>query len=168
MLTQACISPRGKRKKMSAIGGTYNFDGAPVDERLLAVMRQTLSNRGPDGGGEFRSESMGTVYRAFHTNRESCLESQPFVSCKGHVLCWDGRLDNREELKTKLRIDFYNDQTDVAIVMASYLKWGIDFPSLIVGDFALSIWDPNSKALLLSRDPIGARMLYYHSTKDRI
>jgi len=62
----------------------------------------------------------------------------------------------------------YGDHTDVAIVMASYLRWGVDFASQIIGDFALSLWDPSSRTLMLARDPVGARLLYYHSDGRRI
>ena len=153
---------------MSAIGGIFNFDDAPVNGDFLMALSQGLASRGPDGGREVKSGSVGMVYRPFHTDRESRLESQPFVSSLGHILCWDGRLDNREELIPILRHGLDGDYTDVAIVMASYLKWGVDFPFRLVGDFALSLWDPKSRTLLLARDPVGVRLLYYHSNEHRI
>jgi asparagine synthase (glutamine-hydrolysing) len=153
---------------MSAIGGIYNFDGAPVDDATLIDMGQRLASRGPDGGSHFKSESVAMVYRAFHTNPESHLETQPLISNHGHILCWDGRLDNREELIFILRDELRGDHTDVAIVMAAYLMWGIDFLPRIIGDFALSLWDSLSKSLILARDVIGARDLYYHLNKQRI
>jgi asparagine synthase (glutamine-hydrolysing) len=156
------------KEDMSAIGGIFNFDGAPVNGDVLMALSQGLAHRGPDGGREVKSGSVGMVYRAFHTNRESRLESQPLVSSLGHLLCWDGRLDNREELIPILRDDLDGDHTDVAIVMTSYLKWGVDFPVRLVGDFALSLWDPKSRTLLLARDPVGVRLLYYHSNEHRI
>jgi asparagine synthase (glutamine-hydrolysing) len=153
---------------VSAIGGIYNLDGAPLDERLLLAFAQRLAERGPDGGGHFKSGPLAMVYRAFHTNRESRLESQPLVSCGGHVLCWNGRLDNREELISLLRDRLCSDDTDVAIVMAAYLKWGFDFLSRVIGDFALSLWDPISRILILGRDVIGSHDLYYHRNERRI
>lgn len=153
-------------KAMSALGGIYNFDGAPVDKGVLSALGSSLVNRGPDGGGEYAVGSVGMVYRAFNTNRESRVEVQPLVSRYGHVLSWDGRLDNRDDLINILRGDLYGDHTDVAIVMASYLRWGLDFASRIIGDFALSLWDPILRALLLARDPVGPRTLYYHSSEN--
>jgi asparagine synthase (glutamine-hydrolysing) len=147
---------------MSAFCGIYNVDGAPVDERLLAALGSRLDQRGPDGGRNYISDSVGMAYRAFHTTHESRLEVQPIVSVEGAILCWDGRLDNREDLSSMLRDGLRSDHSDAAIVMASYLRWGADFASRIIGDFALSLWDPRNKRLLLARDPIGSRTLYYH------
>ena len=153
---------------MSAIGGIYGFDGAPVDDAILSALGKGLASRGTDGGSHSRSGSVAMVYRAFHTNRESRLESQPLVSPHGHILCWDGRLDNREQLISILHDDLQGNHTDVAIVMASYLKWGLEFLSKISGDFALSVWDPTSRTLILARDIIGPRTLYYHRNERRV
>jgi len=153
---------------MSALGGIYNFDGALIKEETLTALGNTLAVRGPDGGGEVCSISVGIVYRAFHTNRESRRETQPLVSHDRNILAYDGRLDNRDELLALLRDDLCGVETDVAIVMAAYLKWGVGSLPRMVGDFALSLWDPGSRRLVLARDPIGTRTLFYHHNKDRI
>src|SRR6185369_6416038 len=54
-----------------------------------------------------------------------------------------------------------------AIVMAAYEKWGTAFPQRIIGDFAFSLWDPASRTLLLARDPVGARLLFYYVDTNR-
>src|SRR6266542_1185043 len=153
---------------MSTLGGTYNFDGAPADDWLLIALGNGLASRGPDGGSEFRRGSLGMVYRAFHTTKESRRETQPLISSDGHVLCWDGRLDNRDELIPLLRDELCGDYTDVAIVMAAYRRWKDDFLPRIIGDFALSLWDANTRTLLLARDPAGSRPLFYQANRERI
>ena len=60
------------------------------------------------------------------------------------------------------------DHTDVALVMAGYLKWGRNCFSRIIGDFALALWDPVERTLNLARDVIGPRPLYYHVDARRI
>jgi asparagine synthase (glutamine-hydrolysing) len=153
---------------MSALGGIYYFDNRPVDRHPLISLGEKLSSHGPDGGSEVVSDSIGMVYRAFHTNRESRLEKQPLVSREGHILAWDGRLDNREEMISLLRQELNGDQTDVAIAMAAYLKFGSDFLPRLIGDFALSLWEPRTRTLLLARDAVGPRPLYYHANAERI
>jgi asparagine synthase (glutamine-hydrolysing) len=153
---------------VSAIAGIYRFDGAQADYAILTALGDGLERRGPDGCSEYKSGPIAMVYRPFHTNLESHLETQPFVSERGHVLCWDGRLDNREDLIHVLGNDLRDDRTDVAIVMTAYLKWGIDFLPKIIGDFALALWDPFARSLLLARDAIGPRTLYYQKNEDRI
>jgi asparagine synthase (glutamine-hydrolysing) len=151
---------------MSALGGIYHWDGAPVDEWALTALGNSLATFGPDGGREIRSGSIGMAYRAFHTNRESRRERQPLASRHGQMLAWDGRLDNREELIGLLRGAANHESGDAEIVMGMYQRWGVDFLPRLVGDFALSLWDPMSRTLLLARDPFGVRTLFYRYDAD--
>ena len=153
---------------MSALGGIYNFDDKPVDERALMDLGAALESHGPDGGDAVTSGAIGLVYRAFHTNRESRLDRQPLISPERHILCWDGRLDNRSELISLLAAELKHDRSDAAIVLAAFLRWGADCLVRFVGDFALSLWNPASRTLLLARDAAGPRPLYYHANNDRI
>ena len=153
---------------MSAIGGIINFDGAPVDAHLLTQLGNNLQSYGPDGGFDVRQDSVGVVYRAFHTNLESRRERQPLVDQHGCVMAWDGRLDNREELISLLGDELRVDCSDSSIVVAAYHKWGLAFSQRIIGDFAFSLWDPTSRTLLLARDPVGARLLFYYIDKKRL
>ena len=153
---------------MSAIGGIYNFDDGPADEQQLGRLAHNLKSSGPDSNAFFLSDSIGMIYRAFHTNRESRNEIQPFVSGSGVVLTWDGRLDNRAQLFSILGGKLNDDKTDVAIVMQAYLSWGVEFLSKLVGDFALALWDSRSTTLCLARDAIGPRTLYYNMNDRRI
>lgn len=152
---------------MSAIGGIINFDAGPIDDEILMRVAHGLDGHGPDGGAEVCLDSAGLIYRAFHTNIESRFERQPFIQ-DGCVLAWDGRLDNREELIPLLRDELRDDRSDVAIVMAAYKRWDSNSLSRLIGDFALSLWDSHSRKLLLARDPVGARLLFYHAGVDRL
>lgn len=153
---------------MSAIGGIINFDGGPVDQPTLLSLGQNLDIYGPDGGEDVRLDSIGMVYRAFHTNLESHSEKQPLVETDGCVLAWDGRLDNRQELMDFLRDDLRGDRSDSALVMSAYNKWGIPCLEKIIGDFAFALWNPASKNLYLARDAVGTRSLFYHVNRERL
>jgi len=157
---------------MSALAGILNLgsNAAAVNEYDLAKLGAALDSRGPDGGFDVASGNMGMSYRAFHTNRESRLEAQPLVSREGHMLTWDGRLDNRDDLIQQLRANLPHTDTipDVAIVMAAYLKWGKDCFVRLVGDFCLALWDQRLRVLYLVRDVAGTRALKYHVDSHRI
>jgi len=153
---------------MSTLGGIYNFDGLPVEWRDLDEIAQSLVERGPDGGSEVCSGSVGMVYGAFHTTRESRLEIQPLISNEGHVLSWDGRLDNREQLIRETADHFDRAPTDVELVMKAFQKWGQNFVKHLLGDFALALWDAENRTLLLARDPAGPRPLFYQLSSSRI
>ena len=150
---------------MSALAGILNFGSvASVNEYDLARLGAALDSRGPDGGFDLVSGSVGMCYRAFHTNHESRLEVQPHISREGQMLTWNGRLDNRDELIQQLRsnLPHTNTITDLAIVMAAYLKWEKDCFSRLVGDFCLALWDNRLRVLYLVRDAAGTRALKYH------
>jgi asparagine synthase (glutamine-hydrolysing) len=150
---------------MSALGGIYCYDGKCLDTRKLVSLGALLTREGSDAGREVSANKVGFTFRAFHTNRESRSEDQPYITRNRLVVLWDGRLDNREELIGILRDELRSDRpviTDVEIVAEAFYKWGDDFLAKLVGDFALSLWDPAARSLLLARDPVGTRSLYYH------
>lgn len=153
---------------MSVQFGICNFDGRPMDPEDLAKVRPVLAQCGPDGEGYICKDNLAVLYRAFHTTNESRREVQPHVTASGAVLTWDGRLDNREEL-----IDLLADKTsassgDLDIVAAAYERWGTDSFAKLVGDWAISIWDAEDRSLILAKDPIGARHLYYSVEKEQV
>lgn len=153
---------------MSALAGILNLNGAPVDRRLLDEFGRRLAWQGPDGGGYKQTETAAIVFRAHHTDRESKRERQPLVSSAGDILAWDGRLDNRDELISQLRGHVDHVSTDVEIVMASRLKWGMGFLPHLIGDFALSLWQPSTRTLVLARDAFGTRPLYYQASSQSL
>ena len=153
---------------MSVQFGRWNIDGAPVDQDYLAKAGQMLAPYGPDGGDAYIKDNVGILYRAFHTTKESRKETQPFVTPSGAVLCWDGRLDNREDLVRELRGTVTAGSTDLAIVAAAYEMWGTKCLAKLIGDWALSIWDPVSRSVVLAKDPIGTKHLYYSLHQKQI
>ena len=76
---------------MSVQAGIWNFDGKPVDRKLLIDFSESLRQQGPDGESSYVGGSIGMLYRPFHTTAESRREEQPYVSRRGYVLTWDGR-----------------------------------------------------------------------------
>lgn len=153
---------------MSVQFGRWNLDGKPVDCGYLERVGTTLGSYGPDGRSSFGDKNISILYYAFHTTKESRRETQPHISPSGDVLTWDGRLDSRTELIGELRKSLPHSATDIAIVAAAYETWGAKcFPKL-VGDWALSIWNSQDGSVLLAKDPIGTRPLYYSFDNDRI
>src|SRR5262249_26217189 len=100
--------------------------------------------------------------------KESHRETQPHVTASGAILTWDGRLDNREELIRKAGGVVTAASTDVAIVAAAYDQWGNDCLASLIGDWALSIWSSRTRSLILAKDPIGTRPLYYSVDSQQV
>src|SRR6266403_961271 len=146
---------------MSPQAGIWNFDGRPVDRGMFEKLSSTIEQHGPDGGKDYIDNSIAMAYRAFHTTLESRVERQPCRSARGNVITWDGRLDNRDELISRLHSDLAEDRSDIAIVTAAFERWGSDCFHEFVGDWALVIWSCTDQTVLLSKDYIGIRHLYY-------
>ncbi|HVB59545.1 MAG TPA: asparagine synthase-related protein [Candidatus Acidoferrales bacterium] len=153
---------------MSVQFGRWNFDNAPPAPGRLEKASQLLAPYGPDGEGRYSGPGVDIIYRGFHTTKESRREKQPHAAPSGAVITWDGRLDNREELIRQLSGGLSIESTDVAIVAAAYEKWGTDSFGKLMGDWALAIWDPRDQALILAKDFVGTRHLYYAIEKDQV
>ncbi len=153
---------------MSAQAGVFYFDSRPIDCDVVASIGRRLDAFGPDRAGQRAMPGLVMVHRALHVTPQDKLERQPFVSTCGHVLTWDGRLDNREDLLLQLQHVLSDETTDCALAMAAYEKWGPDgFPRLI-GDWSLVIWDAAQQALVMASDYMGIRPLHYYVRPDSI
>jgi asparagine synthase (glutamine-hydrolysing) len=151
---------------MSVQFGRWNFEGEPPAPEYIERVNAALAPYGPDSDESYSNGALTILYRAFHTTEESLREKQPCICPSGAVITWDGRLDNRSELINELRDSLTVNPTDVAIVAASYEKWGAECLGKLIGDWALSIWNPGEHSVLLAKDPIGTRHLYYSSDRD--
>jgi asparagine synthase (glutamine-hydrolysing) len=153
---------------MSGILGIWNLDGRPVEREVLSKMSATIAHRGPDGEGQWIEGPVGLACQLMRVTPESMTETQPLVHPSGAVVVFDGRLDNREEILGHLKGAWgaEMDSPDPALILAAYEAFGDRLPERINGDFALAIFDPRRRQLMLARDAIGVRPLYYHRTGD--
>src|SRR5579864_667522 len=146
---------------MSVQAGIWNFDGAPVEREVLTKISNQTAEYGPDGEEMLIDGYIGILYRPFHTTAESRVEHQPHTFADGKVMTWDGRLDNRACLLSQLGSSLPSNSSDLDIVASAFECWGADCFARITGDWALSLWNPRSRELILARDYIGVRHLYY-------
>ena len=153
---------------MSVQFGRWNFEGQQPAPDYIEKVSATLAPYGPDSNESYSKGGVRILYRAFHTTKESRREKQPHISSSGAVITWDGRLDNRAELINELRDSLTVNSTDVAIVAASYEKWGVNCLGKLIGDWALSIRNSRERSVLLAKDPIGTRHLYYSFDNNQV
>jgi asparagine synthase (glutamine-hydrolysing) len=153
---------------MSVQFGRWSFSGQPPAPDYLERAAELLAPYGPDGEGRFSGPGVDIIYRGFHTTRESRREQQPHQLPSGAVLTWDGRLDNREELVGQLSPYVTLESPDVAIAARAYEQWGTVSFAKLIGDWALSIWEPRERALILAKDFLGARHLYYTANEEQV
>ena len=147
---------------MSAITGVWHLDGRPVDNDLTCL-NAPLTHSRYDTNARWTEGPVGLACRGFHVSAEPSGAVQPSRHGSGAVVVFDGRLDNREELLDTLGPSpgLSPDATDSALVLAAYVRFGRALPERLLGDFALALFDPARQELLLARDPMGIRPLYY-------
>jgi asparagine synthase (glutamine-hydrolysing) len=152
---------------MSAQGGTWRFGAPAVDREFFATLEHSLATRGIDGGGRSVDGGLAMSFRALHTTPQRPPEPQPLRSPEGHLVTFDGRLDNRADLVSILR-PYLREHSDAAVVATAYTVWGLAAFERLIGDWALSLWDGRQQRLLLARDYSGVRPLYYEYTAQGI
>jgi asparagine synthase (glutamine-hydrolysing) len=153
---------------MSGIVGIINLDGQPVDKELLARVSAPLAHRGVDGEGHWLAGPVGLACQLSRVTPEAAHEIQPVSHASGTLLVVDGRIDNREDLLAQLsgRPEISAAAPDPVLILAAYDAWGEKFAERLNGDFALGLYDPRWRQLLLARDAIGIRPLYYCHVRD--
>jgi len=126
-----------------------------------------LLRRGPDGAAVRIDGPTGLAHAALHTTPESAGAVQPLASAGGrHVITFDGRLDNRDEIIDALGPPAGRTFPDAALVLQAYDAWGEGAVERLVGDFAFALWDAPNRRLLCARDALGIRPFYYHLGDD--
>lgn len=150
---------------MSALAGVLNLDGAPVDPSLLERMAERLAYRSPDGMGSWRDGAVGLAHGRLWTTPEEVGEEQPLRDPEcGLALAADARIDNREELLALLGDGPGGRQagvSDAGLILAAYRELGEGFCERLLGDFAFALWDGRRRRLLLARDALAMRQLFY-------
>lgn len=142
---------------MSGIVGIINRNGQPINPDLLQRMTDFMSYRGPDSQQIWVNGNVGFGHTMLRTTKASLEEKQPF-NLDGIWITADARIDGREELIEKLKI---NPVTDVELILRAYQVWGEDCVQYLLGDFAFAIWDEREQKLFCARDHFGVKPFYY-------
>lgn len=153
---------------MSVQAGIWNFDGRPASQALLARIGGAMVRYGPDREASHFAGPLGMLFRALYTTSEARLERQPQVFAGENVITWDGRLDNREALIEELEGDLATGCTDLSIVISAFTRWKTKCFAKFVGEWALAIWNPFEQVLILARDYVGVRRLYFFLDSRRV
>jgi asparagine synthase (glutamine-hydrolysing) len=155
---------------MCGICGIYNLNGNPVDSRLLECMNDTMVHRGPDGSGIFIASNIGLGHRRLSIID---LESgkQPMGSENGSIqVVFNGEIYNFLELRKFLegKGHRFSTHSDTESIIHGYEEWGEDFVEKLRGMFSIALWDAPKQKLMLIRDRIGKKPLFYSLNKGRL
>ena len=148
--------------------------GAQLPQAALAAMTATLRHRGPDAGGHWH-EPDGSV--AFGHRRLAILDlsaagHQPMRSRSGrYVICFNGEFYNFGELRRELATvgAQFDGHSDTEVALAAIEHWGVAATlARVRGMFAFGLWDRQERVLVLARDRMGEKPLYYGMVGDSL
>ena len=156
---------------MCGICGKYNFrDGKPVDQAIIRRMTRTIVHRGPDDEGYYFSGSLGFGFR-----RLSIIDleggHQPMSDGDRSVwVVFNGEIYNFPELRRELEGfgHIFRTKCDTEAIIHGYKQWGDEVFNHLNGMFGVAIWDERRKRLILARDAMGIKLVYYKEEEGTV
>ena len=151
----------------------YGANEGRIDLSLVERMRDEMRHRGPDdeGASLFDGGRLGLGFRRLSIIDLSAAGNQPMRGCDGKQvwIVFNGEIYNHAQLRQELeqRGHQYASRTDTETILHLYEERGLDFVNEIEGDFAIALWDAERGQLVLARDRVGVKPLYFHSQDGR-
>ena len=155
---------------MCGICGQFNFAGdEPVQPEIVRRMTDSIAHRGPDDEGYFFSGPLGLGFR-----RLSIIDlaggHQPMVDAEQTVcVIFNGEIYNYKELRQELNKygHCFRTNSDTEVIIHGYKEWGTDVLNHLNGMFGVAIWDLQRKRLVVARDAMGIKLVYYRIAGGR-
>ncbi len=156
---------------MCGIAGQFNFERRePVDRETIVRMARSIAHRGPDDEGFFIAGAVGLGFR-----RLSIIDlaggHQPMSDAEETVwVIFNGEIYNYRELRAELQNKGHQFRTnsDTEVIIHGYKEWGLDVFNHLNGMFGLAIWDVRNERLVVARDAMGIKMIYYKIDNGRL
>jgi asparagine synthase (glutamine-hydrolysing) len=146
--------------------GIVGIVGAAASPALARSMADRLRHRGPDGDGVWSEAGIALAHRRLAILDLSDDARQPMVHA-GHVLTYNGELYNHEALRRDLPGP-WRSSGDTEVLLRLLARDGVAALGRLVGMFAFALWDQAGRRLLLVRDRVGIKPLYYRLLPDGI
>ncbi|MBB1153169.1 MULTISPECIES: asparagine synthase (glutamine-hydrolyzing) [Amycolatopsis] len=144
---------------MCGIAGAYSWpDGGPLTDRLT----QCLAHRGPDGDGRYDHRDVHLGHRRLSIVDLSETGAQP-MTAEGLALTYNGELYNAPELRAELEAAGvrFRGTSDTEVLLRAWREWGTDCLPRLRGMFAFAVYDERTGELVLVRDQLGIKPLFF-------
>lgn len=158
---------------MCGINGIVRLteDAAAIDRDELIATRDAMAARGPDGAGAWFSPDgrVGLGHRRLAILDPSPAGAQPMTSLSGRsTIILNGEIYNFRQLREELKDAglSFRTESDTEVILALWEREGVAMLPRLRGMFALALWDGSSGRLLLARDPLGIKPLYYAEDRE--
>jgi len=148
---------------MCGISGELRFDGTDASLDAITAMSRVMVPRGPDAGGAYAQGPLALGHRRLQIIDVSSRSQQPMVDPElGLALVYNGAIYNYKELRGELEGLGYRffSGGDTEVVLKAWHAWGAASLDRLRGMFAFALWDRETGASVLARDPFGIKPLY--------
>ena len=159
---------------MCGICGVLNYGNTvdTVDTSLLTKMSDSIAHRGPDDSGTFISPNrkLGFGFRRLSIVDLSPAGHQPMQTPDGQVtIMLNGEIYNHLVLRKEFEAKGcrYRSRSDTETILYAYQHYGVEFVHKLLGMFAIALWDEPRQRLVLVRDRIGIKPIYYTITNGK-
>ncbi|GAB7037934.1 MULTISPECIES: N-acetylglutaminylglutamine amidotransferase [Catenuloplanes] len=152
---------------MCGIGGEFRYDGTAPGPEAVRRMLPCLESRGPDGEGLWAEGPAALGHRRLAIIDLSDEGAQPMVDDElGLAMVFNGCVYNYRQLRTELQQAGYTfrSTSDTEVIMKAYHRWGVRCVERFYGMFAFAIVERETGTLVLGRDRLGIKPLYYAET----
>jgi asparagine synthase (glutamine-hydrolysing) len=155
---------------MCGIAGFTHFSGNMGNLDTLKRMGESIRHRGPDAGKEYLDEFVGLAHRRLAIIDLSELGVQPMTSFDGrYIIAFNGEIYNFLQHRQTLVKEGYpfKSHSDTEVILALFARDGINMLDKLNGMFAFALWDTLTQKLLIARDRLGKKPLYYLQTQNQ-
>ena len=151
---------------MCSISGIFSSE--PGSANAVARMNRAQRHRGPDDQGVFQDGRVVLGNTRLAIIDTSASGHQPMHDRHtGNWITYNGETYNFKDLRKEIGGE-WQSQTDTEVVLRAYGQWGVNAFSKMRGMFALAIWEAKKETLVLARDPLGIKPLYYYRANNQL
>ncbi len=154
---------------MCGFVGEIRLDGEMASLQTVEKMAEVIAARGPDGYGVFHQNHIALSHQRLKIMDLSDHAAQPMVDNElGLVLVFNGAIYNYQELRTELQAKGYHffSTGDTEVILKAYHAWGKDCVKRLNGMFAFVVWERDTDRVVMARDRLGIKPLYYQATQN--
>ena len=151
---------------MSGIAGIINLNNSQVDKQKVNALKDNLAYRAQDGDQEYKDYSISLIYAKLCVTEQCAFDQQPLLDPDEDILIVsNSRLDNRNELIKKLKVD--ENLTDCDLILAGYKLWREKVVDHLIGPFSFVVFDNLKQHIFSAVDHFAQKPLYFSFNNDQ-
>jgi asparagine synthase (glutamine-hydrolysing) len=156
---------------MCGIAGKFTFDpNVPIDREQLTAMTRVIAHRGPDADGYHVGRGIGLGFRRLSII-DLATGDQPLANEDGTIwVIFNGEIYNFADIRSELETcgHRFRTRTDSEVIVHAYEQWGDRFVERFRGMFGFALWDDPRRRLVIVRDRLGIKPIYYSRTTSGV